>query len=49
MEPHYMFRGTLGFRGTPVEEHWSRVKKYGHLNSLSEKQLTCIAVISKFI
>jgi len=20
-EPHYMFCGTLGFRGTPVEEH----------------------------
>jgi len=24
-EPHYMFCGTLGFRGTPVEEHWSRL------------------------
>jgi len=23
-EPHYMFCGTLGFRGTPVEEHWCR-------------------------
>jgi len=23
-EPHYMFCGTLRFRGTPVEEHWSR-------------------------
>jgi len=21
-EPHYMFCGTLGFRGTPVEKHW---------------------------
>jgi len=21
-EPHHMFHGTLGFRGTPVEEHW---------------------------
>jgi len=20
-EPHYIFYGTLGFRGTPVEEH----------------------------
>jgi len=20
---HYMFCGTLGFRGAPVEEHWS--------------------------
>jgi len=26
-----------------------RVKKFGYLNPLSEKQLTCIAVISKFI
>jgi len=24
-EPHYMFRGTLGFRGTPVEEHCRRL------------------------
>jgi len=24
-EPHYMFCGTLGFCGTPGEEHWSRV------------------------
>jgi len=23
MEPRYVFYGTLGFRGTPVEEHWS--------------------------
>ena len=22
-EPHHMFHGTLGFGGTPVEEHWS--------------------------
>jgi len=22
-EPHYMFCGTLGFRGTPVQEYWS--------------------------
>jgi len=25
-EPHYMFCGILGFRGTPVEEHWIRIK-----------------------
>jgi len=23
-EPNYMFCGTLGFRGNPVEEHWFR-------------------------
>jgi len=26
-----------------------RVKNYGPVNPLSEKQLTCIAVVSKFI
>jgi len=26
---HYMFCGTLGFRGTPVEEHWFRLKVEG--------------------
>ena len=24
-ELHYKFCGTLGFRGTPVEEHWSKL------------------------
>jgi len=29
MEPHHMFHGTLGFRGTPVEEHWTTMKTKG--------------------
>jgi len=24
-EPHYMFCGTLGYHGTPVEEYWARL------------------------
>jgi len=27
-KPHYMFCGTLGFCGTPVEEHCSRLFSY---------------------
>jgi len=28
MEHHYMFCGTLGFRGAPVEEHWSKFARF---------------------
>ena len=50
-EPHHMFHGTLGFRGTPVEEHWSTCSlldgdllnlwQYGLLTSLMKELNSC--------
>jgi len=38
-EPHYMFCGTLGFRETPVQEHWSKCFTAVMLNLFSTTPL----------